>query len=603
MNKAVVFGGCAAGLLALGAGLFAQGGPVLPGDPARRDFAAADVRSAWAMRAMDSGRWDEALAVLENGADFADVSSDISFLLAMARLHLNRPRGAVLEALSLALAADAWNRCRPEDAYLAAAETLLTLRLYGEALAALARLPDGLDAACLRLRTLRASGDAAEFRRQAQAALDRYPREPEPLAILFGFLLDRTDYAGLASAGRGTGGGGRRAPALAPADLALLDTALSRVPGLLEAAPELAWQAAAFTADTAAARDLAASYRSGGLFKTVPEGWRPSLASLPVALNLGLADDEEAARELFDSGGELPRTLIETVWGLLRGARGRALFREHLAGYSGVITIDEDGDGVSEASARYAGGLLTDYRYDGDQDGLAELTLRCEEDEPREAVVAGAAALAAAAPARADGRGAFPGAAAFPASGDEHPSALVRYEKYPAAFDARLGGARYVFRQSGFFFAPVKFRDFLGSGLLLPERVDAPALSRRALALAAVFAERPSREFPGAVERVELRDGIPLAARETAGGLTLSETRFQDGKPLLQWIDLDGDGRRETVRRFKPAAPRDGGEAAAWPLDYALDFVSAESDWDGDGVFEAQQEEEWKVDSGKQIVD
>jgi hypothetical protein len=52
------------------------------------------------------------------------------------------------------------------------------------------------------------------------------------------------------------------------------------------------------------------------------------------------------------------------------------------------------------------------------------------------------------------------------------------------------------------------------------------------------------------MEVVELNQGIPVRAREYAGDLMVSETEFLRGRPQLQRLDLDLDGRIDTVRRF-----------------------------------------------------
>jgi len=69
--------------------------------------------AAWARNMIDEGLWKEALEGLERAKDFADVSSDISYLLAAARLHhiyvdprCNRLN--VVEALDSAIETNRW---------------------------------------------------------------------------------------------------------------------------------------------------------------------------------------------------------------------------------------------------------------------------------------------------------------------------------------------------------------------------------------------------------------------------------------------------------------------------------------------------------------
>ncbi|MDR2470732.1 MAG: hypothetical protein LBD09_01310, partial [Treponema sp.] len=82
--------------------------------------------------------------------------------------------------------------------------------------------------------------------------------------------------------------------------------------------------------------------------------------------------------------------------------------------------------------------------------------------------------------------------------------------------------------------------------------------------------ERPSGKFPGGLERVELDAGIPLRSTVYLEGRTAAETEFRAGTPLVERLDLDLDGRLETIRRYGP-----GGV-----------LLLSESDWDGDGIYE-----------------
>ena len=79
--------------------------------------------------------------------------------------------------------------------------------------------------------------------------------------------------------------------------------------------------------------------------------------------------------------------------------------------------------------------------------------------------------------------------------------------------------------------------------------------------------------------------GIPLQAEEKPYGEileggTYSVTQFENGFPVIQHIDLDLDGRKETIRRFRRPPP------GAWDfLEYRRLIASSESDWSGDGRY------------------
>jgi hypothetical protein len=540
-------------------------------EPLLRGEQAAAEYLRWAQEAAAEGRWGEALAGLERAADYADLSSDLSYLLAEARLREGRPRGAVLEALRRGLEADRWKVYSAADARLLEAETLIVLRAFSEALGALSPAPPGVEAACLRLRALRGIPDMGGFRKAMQETLERYPRDPRPVRILFETLQGE--------------GAVKRVPAGIDRDL--VDTALRRLPLLLEEDGELAFLAAPFIADTAEARRLVAAYR-------VME--EPRAASLPAALELGHIGEGDALEELFHPwfgpSGSPPRldlALLRSVWGLLRTGESRRQFTRNLSAFSGVIIEDRDRDGYAESEASYAGGQPVEYTLDEDQDGLAELTVYFSEGLP----LRGEAAVLP-----ENGGGDF----AYPVRKEDKATALILWEQYPATDSVRLGDMTFIPRPREFFYAPFRLGQLLGSGLLYPEGDPRmPRISRRTLIALAFRVERPGRDFEGAVEQVEMNRGIPLRAVEILEGRLVSETEFLQGRPRLQRIDLDLDGRLETVRHFRGDLPP-GEEYLRG--DYGSIAEYAESDWDGDGIFETGEayfpdgsvERSWDVD-------
>jgi hypothetical protein len=530
------------------------------------DAAAAERYLAWAETAVEENRWAQAEEALERAADYSAVSSDLSYLLALVRAHQNRPRGAVLEAVRRALETDRWNRYTPDAARLLEAETFIAIRAFPDALQSLAPVRESADEAVLRLLALKGLGDIPEFRGVMARSLEQYPRDPRPIRILF-------EYA----AGRPPDETGRE----------LIALALRRLPIVLEACPALAYLAVPFIRDTEEARRLVAAYRAVHT---------PLPASIPAALKLGLIDETRAVDELFQSGPAGPplpgeeeprinKALLLSVLSLLRNQAGREYFTRNLSSFSGVIIEDYDMDGYIESAARYQKGTLLGYSYDADQDGLAELEISFTEGVP-------AKAEAAVLPDRPSP---VPGAAlpasplpAYPVQAADRSLAFLTWEQYPAVLEATLEGVRYILRPLELFFAPVRLTALAGAGpsaFLYPEREPAVSrISKRSLVSFSLIVERPGRNFEGALERVELDHGIPRRASEIVDGRIAGITEFLLGQPRIQRIDLDLDGRMETVRRFRgsPSPPGD-------PLEYQEILESSESDWDGDGIFEYEE--------------
>ena len=499
---------------------------VFPDDEARGDSAMAERYALWSKNLIDGGYWAEAVSALERASDFADVSSDISYLLALSRFHENKPRGTVLGALEKALALGRWNIYSAEDALLLKAETFIALRLYSEALAELSKTSRSPREAELTLKALAASRQQREFRRYLTASLDRYPRDSALARVVFTFFKNED------AAGRNPNN----------EDVQLLELVIRRLPVLLLNDAELAWMAAPFIRDIAEARRQVSAYRAVN---------NPLPASLPVALKLGVIGEETALEELFsfNTGGaagsgtaaepmRLDITLLGEVWELLRKEEAKALFRRNLSSYSGVIIEDADRDGIPETSAEYKRGMLVLSCHDPVQDGIPELTVFFEAGDPRRASYY--------IPPENDD------SAFSPMNKGSRKIASVLWERYPAVEEVELDGARYIPRPLNFYFSPVKFVELWGSALLFP-RLDHlnPPLTRRVMVSQSLRVERPSLEFSGGTELVELNQGIPVRAREFVGDLMVSETDFLRGRPLMQRLDLNLDGRMETFRHFK----------------------------------------------------
>jgi hypothetical protein len=527
---------------------FAQ--PML--DVPRGEKAQAEQYYLWAQDAANEGRWDEVLPALERAADYADASSDISFLLAKARAREGKSRWAVLEALERAIAAGQWQRASEAEARFFAAEQLIALRDYSGALAQLAKVPENADVAALRLAALKGQ----PFSEAVREALSRYPRDPRPLRSFFAYAAGKNS--------------GEAAFGIDAADHGLMRLALQRLPFLLEADPELAWMAAPFIADIEEARRLAAAYRAGSLAPVKAENFKPSAGSVPAALNIGLIDDAQAAEELFASRASLDRDVVLSTYQLLRSEEGRAFFTEKLLSFSGSITADDDGDGYVESYAIYREGALCEYSYDEDQDGTPELFVVFDSGSPSKG-------LLTVLPETDNGEISTNG------------QAQVVWERYPSVLRVELGGAAYIPRPGEFHFAPLGFSELAGSniyrGLLYPgPGYPGLRLNRRTLVFFSHLIQRPSGEFKDADEWIELDYGIPRRATEILNGRAVSITEFEQGRPTLQRLDLDLDSRMETVRRFRQ--PKSNDEL----FNFRKLTESSESDWDGDGLYEYAEE-------------
>jgi hypothetical protein len=449
----------------------------------------------------------------------------------------------VLTAARLALATDRWTLYSRRDALHVEAEALIRLGRYNEALNALSELDEDERTAELRLLAMRRLPGAANFYTALAAALERYPYNPAFPRILF-----------RRAAGKTVPEDGR--------ERALIDTALMRLPALLDVDGDLIGCAAPFIADRDEARRLLAAWRESG-----KAGWEARIAALPICLDVGLIGEDMAIDELFiaaPAGGEgevLPavsaRDPLLAVWELLRTDGAREEFRQRLLSFSGTITRDDNRDGVADSRAGYIDGALSMYSLDQDQDGVDEMLIAFKEGWPESAELA-----------YTDGT-------------DRVERVSVVWEKYPALREAARGRTRYFFRPAEFNYPAVRF-ETLGDGILLPESETGVMMLTEHLMLTQSYRiERPGGNFPGSVERIECEGGVVLSSKEYLDGQLVAETSFEKGLPVFQRIDLDLDGRMETVRRFRRAV-----DVGALPPEIEV----IESDWDGDGFVEYREE-------------
>ena len=538
------------------------------------DGEAAQKYVEWIKKAIDEGRWKEALAAAERASDFSNVSSDISYQLAFVLSHEGKSRTSVIDALNRALEIKRWVIYNENQALLLKARQLVATRKFVSALDVLDKAGESADAAVIRLLALRGmafSGGAAQgfdpvialshFRSQVLAAMDKYSRDPRPLRVFFEYARNRKPEPS----------------ELAQSDQNLLELALKRLPFLLEADPDLAWFAAYFMSDTGQAKRYVSTYRAGGIPSVKNRDFMPNPASIAAALNLGLLDDTRAVEELFsgarginyvippgiafDDNPVLDAGVMNEVFSLLRSEEGRNFFTEKLLSFSGTIFSDDDHDGYIDCKSLYKYGVIKEFAFDTTQDSVFDFLISFS----------------------ADG---VPVTARVPVMGNK--TAEVQWERYPSVKQITILKERFLFRPADFQYAPVNLVIFGGSKkfagpaypVLMPQYLE---LTRGALVAFCASIQRPSVEFDGAMEELFLERGRLIRAEETSGGKQISVTEFERGSPVIQRLDMDMDGRMETIRRFYRTD-------YTWSeLDETFNYrrliASSESDWTGQGKF------------------
>jgi len=568
-------------------GLYAQ-----THDKAQDDSEVAQKYVLWIQQAIKENRWGEALAALERASDFADASSDISFLLGYVHSHEGKNRMGIVEALDCALEKNQWVYYSSDMALLLKAEQFIAMKMYLRALSVIDYAGISADSAVMRLLALRglaankgrsesfsdpvvqvtALQAAAHFRSRVLETMDRYPRDTRPLRIFFEYARNKKNSSSMLDEG----------------DINLLELALRRLPLILEADPELAWIAYPFIRDKQDARRLVAAYRAGGIPNVRNRDFMPSSGSIAAALDLELLGDIEAAEELFSgsrgfnsplppgvkAAGDpvLDKENIAEIFSLLRTEEGRDLFTKKLLSFSGIILSDDDRDGYYESRVFCRSGVIREAVFDLNGNNDADLHI-------------------------------FFGSDGAPVRGERiitgKQAALIYWERYPAVERIELAGETFFFRPVDFQFAPAAFVELGGTknraGLSFPVLLyQNTELTRKILVSYCLSIQKPSMEFNGAIEQIFLQRGIPLQAVETLNGKQVSITEFERGLPVIQRLDLDMDGRMETIRRFrrpdaKAGVPAQQGEGFSSYMEDVLDYrqlvISSESDWTGEGIY------------------
>jgi len=488
------------------------------------DGAVAARYFEYALAAAVDGRWMEAEETLSRASDFSDVSSDVSYLLALARLKNDKPVGAALEAVVRAIEADRWRRYTAENGRLLEGECLVSIRSFDQALSVVSRCADSPDSAWVRLRAYKGQGDFTRYRAVMRDALDSYPNDTRFVRLLFVSLDPKVASDG---------------------DLALAETAVARLPFLIDSDPLLGVLAYPFIRDREERRSIIAAYRAESNLSPL---------SIAPALDQGLISDADATSELF-ANAKIDLAVLRSVFGLLRSDESRSFFSRTSAAYTGTIVEDSDMDARPESKTTYVNGFVSSFAFDADQDGIPELSVEFLDGLPKTASIAAALSPDAPADVLSDSKR-LP---ARPIRTGELIRADIVWARFPYAESAGLNGIRYTYPPKGFPLAPLRLVRLVSAGDVRIPAADFLAfrLTDRSLLSFASSIEREGSLADGSVEHIDFVRGVAIRATETVGGRLIARTEFEKGRPAARHIDMDLDGRMETIQRFR-FSPNDG---------------------------------------------
>ena len=497
-----------------------------------------------AQQAAGIADWASASLYLTEAGAHDSGDADIMYLRALASIRSSMPLGEALGYLNGALTTGRFTFYTRRDASTLKAEILVRERRWQEALGALS--PPEIDSAMdpayhlIRARALAGLGDSAAFTKELLFSLRRFPDE-SAFARLF---LVHAGIIPVSAEARDIG-----------------ESIRARLPRYVEVDPEMRVLAAPLLGDISARRDAVIAFRAEG-------GSSPS-ATLR-SLEYGLLDEASASVELLSGPHPVLLKDLVSLFALAGSPAGREEVFKALLNWSGLIEVDSDGDGITEATFSIDKGSVTNWKLDSRQVG------------------------------RVDERALF--ASGLPISiilEREGLEIQVTYTTYPAVssiiFVEKDEKRRYSFGPEALSFAPIVMRAFAGTGksaLFFPYQgfVTDPTDH-----LCAAMALSVTIDVPTSRSVTFLDRGLALSTSVIKGDKKYSEMTYLRGSPALERIDADGDGRFETERVYSTAA-----DGVAKPSGLRVDS-------DGDGIFEYREQlvfpfrKEWDYDGNGSV--
>jgi tetratricopeptide (TPR) repeat protein len=511
-------------------------------NPAENDIARALLDEA--RQASSLGDWERASVCLDEAADKDAGDADILYLRALTLVKRDLPLEDALGNLDGALRTGRFRYYSRRDASTLKAEILVRERRWQDALAALE--PPAIDSAVdpayhlIRARASLGLGDIRAFISELSFSLRRFPDDSASARL---FLTSAGSIASSADARE------------------IKEIILGRLPRYSAADPELPVLAAPFMGDIDAKRTAVLAYRAAG---------GSSAAATIRALEYGLIDEASASSELLAGPPIVALRDLTSLRVLAGSPAGRDVVLKALSGWSGVVKTDLDNDGVAEGSFYLAKGIVTEMQMDSNQDGSISYRASFSDGLPAHIIL-------------------------------QRPGLEIdiTYSAYPAvssiSFAEKSEKRGYSFGPDVFSYAPIDMRAFAGAGrtaLFFPYFVSVLDPSERvcaSTALSVAVATGSSRSV------TFLEKGIALSAAVYEGGRLRSTTTFERGRPVLERIDIDADGRFETERVY--SADFEGAAQPSW----------LRVDSDGDGVSEYREQlvfpyrKEWDYDGNGSV--
>ncbi|MBQ4378909.1 MAG: hypothetical protein II821_06905 [Treponema sp.] len=458
--------------------------------------------------------WAEADSNAKMGLAYDEKIADLWYLRALSQMNLGEKKSKILPLIVTALTDSEWVDYNRDGARILYADILSSTRLFTQSLAVLDSSPFvySADAEYLRSRNYYCLG-GEENLKKARSRLDA-ARRVYPADSRFAELFYSYEYQIFRKTGK------------IQDETQVLANAFSlMVPLYKKSSDDLEIYAAVFSSDSGKKNRMLKAFNSKG--KTAP------LYALE-ALKTGLLSEDSALDYFYKfSDQTISLSVLEDFASLIKNDEAKKEFSEYLNSWNGTLTIDTDGDLITNITAVYKRGRPESVSYDENQDDENDWTASCDFGVPVRLTMA-------------------ENALELEYSAWPYISSAV-YKMQEKHADLTLSLIAETLSWSPFSVeVNPSLKNSLNSDFFVPvlSDINKNPVSGDNLLKAALSYEIPSKEREGAVIKVSLLNGTAQIASYSVGEKIYAMAAFEKGIPVSRKLDIDGDGLFETTEYY-----------------------------------------------------
>ncbi|MCK9169144.1 MAG: tetratricopeptide repeat protein [Treponema sp.] len=451
--------------------------------------------------------WNAAYSQAQMGIAYDDSVADLWYIEAVAQNGLGNPRAEILPLVTKAITKNQWVDYNRDGARILYADLLCDTGQYEQSVSILDAVPliYSADAEYIRIKAyyrMNTADSVSKARSRVNGARKIYSGDTR-----FPRLFFRYEYA-LKNAD------------ISPEVQAVADSFIAKMPEYDNPDAELEIYAALFASGARQKRMLQA-FAAHNMEHVLYAG---------AALTAGLMTQAQALAcfcRFADKTVSL--SLLRSFVPLITDEKVKTALDEYLTAYSGVLTIDTDGDLEPNLIVQYKRGRPQSLTWDSNNDGIKEWTAQCDFGVPV--------------------------SVSLPVDG-----ITLYYGTYPAVVKAVFAGgngaetfmiADETYNWSPFSMTePEEFKNTLKGDFFVPEVRGRMPVNKSDLFNAASSYEVPSPEREKGTILFTMQNGHPQTADYYAGGKMYAHAVFNNSLPVMRSVDNDGDGIFETTETF-----------------------------------------------------